>query len=316
MNRRRILAWLVVALLVSGTTLVALPATNAHAVGDVVSDDFNAASLNTSLWTVQNGVGDGTVSENGSQLVLTAPATVDHDTWTNGYRGVGISQPVANGDFSVETKIDTRPTKAYQDVGIMVTADATTRLRFDFYSDGTNYHGFSATTTNNTPTYRVDSILSGTPSSLWLRVVRSGNTWTQSYSTNGTSYTTLTSFSFAATVTTIGPYVGNSPQSGTVPPAYTANIDYFHNTATIPPTTTTTPATTTTTSPATTTTTSPATTTTTTPHHDHHHTRDHDHHHTRDHDHHHTGRWRCAGVGRLQRCVVEHVVVDGAERCR
>ena len=48
------------------------------------SDDFHSMSLNTSLWTVVNPVGDGSVSLNGLDAVLSVPAGTPHDLWTSG----------------------------------------------------------------------------------------------------------------------------------------------------------------------------------------------------------------------------------------
>ncbi|HSR06745.1 MAG TPA: hypothetical protein VLM42_06315, partial [Bryobacteraceae bacterium] len=45
--------------------------------GAPVSDDFNGASLNTSLWTT--ALSGGSTSMSGTQLTLTAPAGSNHD---------------------------------------------------------------------------------------------------------------------------------------------------------------------------------------------------------------------------------------------
>ena len=60
-----------------------------------------------------------------------------------------------------------------------------------------------------------------------MRVKREGDLWTQSYSTDGVSFTETVSFTYALTTTAIGPYAGNA--SGN--PAHTAKIDYFVNLA-------------------------------------------------------------------------------------
>ena len=46
----------------------------AQAQSGPTSDDFHSTSLNTSLWTVVNPVGDGTVTLNGLDAVLSLPA--------------------------------------------------------------------------------------------------------------------------------------------------------------------------------------------------------------------------------------------------
>lgn len=61
----------------------------------------------------------------------------------------------------------------------------------------------------------------------WLRVKRVANTWTFDYSTNGTSWTNVGSFSLAITVNKVGLWFGNA-LAGTSP-AFTGIADYFKN---------------------------------------------------------------------------------------
>src|SRR3954447_24455478 len=49
-----------------------------------VSDDFNSTTLNTSVWTFVNPVGNGSYSLNGGKLRLSVPAGSVHDVWTTG----------------------------------------------------------------------------------------------------------------------------------------------------------------------------------------------------------------------------------------
>ncbi len=62
----------------------------------------------------------------------------------------------------------------------------------------------------------------------WMRVKRTGNTWLLTYSQDGVTWLTGVSFSFTMTVADLGPYAGNA---GSPPPAWTASVDYFFNTA-------------------------------------------------------------------------------------
>jgi uncharacterized repeat protein (TIGR01451 family) len=68
--------------------------------------------------------------------------------------------------------------------------------------------------------------------SLWLEVKRAGNNWTQSWSKDGSQFTTATTFAQTITVARIGPFASNyfSPASAT--PAFTASVDYFRNAST------------------------------------------------------------------------------------
>ncbi len=198
------------------------------AQGSPVSDDFNAASLNTSLWTVVNPVGDGTVSLNGSEALLKLPAGTAHDLWTGGNQSLRILQPIANGDFYVEAKFDSGLAGSIEDEGLIVATDANNYLRFDVYLSGSTANFFSASFVNNNPTVYANTAIA-TPGALWIRVQRQGNAWTASYSTDGTNYTTGAAFSYTMTAAQIGPFAANN---GSNPPAFTAAVDYFHNLST------------------------------------------------------------------------------------
>ena len=67
--------------------------------------------------------------------------------------------------------------------------------------------------------------------SVWMRVSRSGNSWTLYWSPDGTTYNTAVTFTQAITVSSIGPMAGNyqNPQGNA--PDFSAAIDYFFNTA-------------------------------------------------------------------------------------
>ena len=51
----------------------------AWAAGAPVTDNFNTTTLNTSLWTFLNPVGNGSFSMTGTQLQLNVPAGSNHD---------------------------------------------------------------------------------------------------------------------------------------------------------------------------------------------------------------------------------------------
>jgi uncharacterized repeat protein (TIGR01451 family) len=203
--------------------------------GTPVSDDFNSSSLNTSLWTFVNPVGNGTVSVTGGELRLTVPAGSVHDVWSTGDNSARILQPVSNTDFEVAVKFDTGVSSYAQMEGIIVEQDANTLLRFDFRHDGTSPRLFAASIAGGTGTFLVDIPLSTSIAPpLWLKVRRTGNTWTESWSSDGTNYTTGGTFTYALTATKTGPWVGNYGNPASAAPATTAAVDYFYNVANIP----------------------------------------------------------------------------------
>lgn len=191
----------------------------------IVSDDFNAGSLNTALWTVVDPRGDATVSMTGSQLRIAIPAGTSHDVWTGENNAPRVLQPIPDDDLSVQAKFDTPMNGEYQLEGIMVLQDNGTFIRMDFVKDASSTRFFAASFAGGAPTIRADvAITQGAP--LYLRVRRTGDTWTGSYSTNGTTWTTGVTFTFALTATAAGVFAGNA---GGNPPAFTALVDHFTN---------------------------------------------------------------------------------------
>jgi len=114
----------------------------------------------------------------------------------------------------------------------MAEKDSSNYVRFDVRSTGPEVRLFGASVTNGTPTARYDAAISapsGAP--LWLRVKRTGSTWTASWSTNGTTFTTGPDFSFTLAVAKLGPFAANHDETASLSPAFTATVDYFFNTA-------------------------------------------------------------------------------------
>jgi regulation of enolase protein 1 (concanavalin A-like superfamily) len=198
---------------------------------NAVSDDFHAATLNSSTWTVENPVGDGSVSVNGHALVLSVPGGTEHDMWSTGLRGLRVVESTPNADFGVESKFESIGAAQFQDEGIVVEQDATTILRFDVYNAGGGQIVlFAASVSGGTAAVKVSTTLTPSPTApFWMRVKRTGSTWLFTYSRDGINWELGGSFAFAMTVAKVGPYAGNS---GTPPPAWTATVDYFFNTAT------------------------------------------------------------------------------------
>ena len=200
--------------------------------GAVVSDDFSTSSLNTSLWRIHDPLGDAVVSLVGTgtgdaRLGIAVPAGASHDLWTTD-TAPRLLQAVSNNDFKVELKFDSPLTQKYQGEGLIVQQDDNTWLRFDLYSNGTTIYAYSASKSGGTMSTKINSRTTLTGASLYLKVERSGQQWTQSYSADGVNWTTAGSFSYALNVTELGPFAGNF-SSGNVAPAHTALVDYLFN---------------------------------------------------------------------------------------
>ena len=188
----------------------------------IVSDAFNGASLNTSVWNWVDPVGNSNYTMTGSQLAISVPQGSSHDLWTNANQAPRVLQPANNTDFELEAKFDSTVASRYQLQGIVVEGSNNRLVRFDFYHEGTNTRIHAATLTNGTATKQIRTIIFG-GAPLYMRVVREGNLWTQYYSYDGANWTLAGTFSYTLEVTAAGVFGGNAGPS----PAYTALVDYF-----------------------------------------------------------------------------------------
>jgi hypothetical protein len=203
----------------------------------IVSDDFNACTLDTNLWQFFDPVGDATQDMMGTftedaWLTISVPAGTDHDIWTAGNRAPRIMQPITDTDFEVEVKFESPLTQTFQMQGVLVEQDDDDFLRFEFHSSSSNTRLYAAIFEPGTPlspTVKYDQPIASTNvAPLYMRVKREGDQWTQSYSYDGVDWTTPVTFTYALTVTAAGTYAGNA--KGASSPAHTAYIDYFFNT--------------------------------------------------------------------------------------
>ena len=61
--------------------------------------------------------------------------------------------------------------------------------------------------------------------SFYLRLARQGNHWTESYSSDGATWSAGADFTWALSVQAVGVFAGNAGPS----PAFTGIVDYFHD---------------------------------------------------------------------------------------
>jgi FG-GAP-like repeat/Beta xylosidase C-terminal Concanavalin A-like domain len=219
---RRSLYFLAVSLL---TQVVALPQNAAP-----VSDDFNGSTLDTSLWTVVAPAG-GTVTVSNGHADLAVPGGSNHDGFVGGNNSVRILQAITNADFTVAAKFDSIVTGDSEGEGILVQQDSGTYIRFHFASTGHQKDIAASGVSGGIQTSFTRVPLSSATVPLWLRVQRSANTWTLSYSEDGVNYTQAGTFTDILTVSAIGPYAWNYNKTATRAPALTAAVDYFYNVA-------------------------------------------------------------------------------------
>ncbi|MCL7414070.1 MAG: DUF1349 domain-containing protein, partial [ANME-2 cluster archaeon] len=202
---------------------------------NIISDDFSASTLNTTLWTEFNPKNDAIFEMVGTGtsdalLSITVPAGVSHNIWEGGNFAPRIMQGADNTDFKVEIKFESPMISQFQSQGVIVQQDDSNYLRFDIFTNETNIRVFAASFTDGTFNKERDVIISpATPS--YLRVKRQGDRWTLSYSLDGTNWIAVPNFDHALTVTSVGPFVMNHGNPESSSPAFTGFIDYFFNSA-------------------------------------------------------------------------------------
>jgi hypothetical protein len=196
------------------------------------SDDFSAPTLGT-RWKVVDPVGDGTValgsSPEGPSLELTVPAGTNHDPWTPN-ESLRAVQRVDDGDLGIEAKFDSVPSERYQTQGLLFQEDLDTFLRFDYFWNGSTLRAFVAVLDDGIITPLLNTAVPVGPS-LYLRVDRTGDTWSLATSVDGDTWVGRTTFDRALALDSVGVFAGNFAPPGGSAPAYTARVDYVFNTA-------------------------------------------------------------------------------------
>jgi hypothetical protein len=200
--------------------------------GGIVSDNFDESTLNASLWTIENPLGDGIVTMIGTAATLNVPQGTIHNLSTSADNSLRIMQPVGNSNFSVDVRFQSAPEIGNQDEGILVEQDSADFLRFDVLFNGAvGPQLFAAGVTGSSTTTFVSTQISLPKAPLVLRLARNGNVWTGSWSTDGVTFTAAPNFTFDLNAARVGPYAGTSASTAANSPAFTAIVDYFFATS-------------------------------------------------------------------------------------
>jgi len=192
-----------------------------------ISDDFNQNNLG-SQWAFVDPLGDGQVAivEVGgdAHLEISVPAAISHNPYhTN--RATRVMQAADNTDMSVVVKFDSVPATNIQIQGLFFEQDTDNWLRFDNHYQSSKNRFYAATTESGITYTEVYTQYDLTGSMVYLQVVRVSDTYTYSFSENGSAWTTLVSFTSTFTINKIGIFASNHPD--TTAPQYTARVDYF-----------------------------------------------------------------------------------------
>jgi len=213
-----------------------------HVVAFVSDDFYGSDTIDTSLWTEVDPVGDATfgISDTENQVVISLPWDSARNAYADGNSSARLMQPADDVDFTLEVKFQSQVVQPQQDQGILIQEDADTFLRFDVYAaPGAAYasqgeaHVFAAFVDDpNPPTAPFNTAIpAGDPQPLWLRVTRVGDDWTFATSTDGSTFIDAGTLTQAMTVTQVGVYAANPPAAGIPAPEFRSVVDYFFNDA-------------------------------------------------------------------------------------
>jgi len=191
------------------------------------SDDFHCPLLQ-SRWTLENPLGDGTATLVGAGtadawLELSLPAGTIHDAWGAGQNeALRVTQDAADSDFQIEVHWKTEPAGGFNDQGVLVEQDSDNWLRFDVYHNNSSLKAFIGKTIAGTNTSLLNADIAA-GSSFYLRVDRTGDTWTLELSGDGVTYSPAGQFTETLAVTRVGVYAANPVNAL----AWTSQVDWF-----------------------------------------------------------------------------------------
>ncbi|WP_420393952.1 cadherin-like domain-containing protein [Acuticoccus sp.] len=187
------------------------------------SDDFSSAALG-SQWSFSGKSGSsyamGTRGEDGVLRLISPDG--HYDLWQSKKGVPRAMQAIDDGDFTLTTKFLSTPTQGFEMQGIMVSSPDGGWVRADTYSDGNKLYLFAATTVDGSTSVKLNVALPTTVVP-YVRLTRSGDDFTASYSTDGSTWVAGGSFRHAMTVSEVGVFAGNIAGSD----GFTAEVDWF-----------------------------------------------------------------------------------------
>jgi hypothetical protein len=197
--------------------------------GGFVSDDFSAPVLNTARWTTVDPRGDSVFTSSGTNLLIDVAGGISHRLTSGDRTAPRVLQSAPNANVEVEAKFESETTTAVQTQGIVFQQNDLNLIWFGTERDGAGFF-LQATAMVGGKAKNLLRV-AGTPSAVvYLRVARSGNSWTFRSSPDGAAWTIVGTVTSALTVTSAGAFAGNHATSGS-PPSFTASVDYLFNTA-------------------------------------------------------------------------------------
>jgi len=200
--------------------------------GPVPDDNFNDNLLDTKWVKTDFGPDAGTVNETGGQLVVEGGGA---DIWNAADEFTYVAQAGISGDFTIQVKVLSQEnTNAWAKAGLMVREQLTTGSK-DAYMVTTPGNGarWQYRDTTNAAALNPSTNLGGSSTApVWLRITRTGDSFTGEFSTDGTNWTV----SGTNTIVMADPvYIGLANTSHLAGTLSTTVFDDFVTTGLVPP---------------------------------------------------------------------------------
>ncbi|WP_208868447.1 ThuA domain-containing protein, partial [Microbispora triticiradicis] len=199
-------------------------------------DEFNGTTLDTCRWSANVRYDATAARVTGGNLELDTTTGDIYGTTNSGPKNF-ILQTAPSGDWTLETKVDgSALSEQYQQGGLIVYGDDDNYVKFDFLT--TNAAGSTVARTIElrsevggtvqNPQPQVNNLTAGP---YWLRLKKVGDSFTGAYSSNGTTWTDLTTSGAVAVVknsavanaSKVGVYTIGTNQGA----SKTVKFDYF-----------------------------------------------------------------------------------------
>ena len=197
------------------------------------NDDFDSPTLNTSLWHwVNEDPSTWSLTSNPGYMTI-SPRTGDIYGTSTDAKNILLQN--APGNWTIETKLvcSIRPHAAYQQGGLIAYQDMDNYIKLEWEATGSSSSIIQVCREVNgadTAT-SINGNVVGSNNTLWLRMVKSGNSYTSYYSTDGTNFTAVgTSYTLAFKNVQAGLIAINGSGTST---DLDVKFDYFRNNAPI-----------------------------------------------------------------------------------
>ena len=194
-------------------------------------DEFNKTTLDSSIWHwVNEDPATWSLDSNPGYMTISSRAG---DIYGGSTDAKNILLQNAPGDWTIETKLEcsVRPHAAYQQGGIIAYQDMNNYIKLDWEATSSSNTIIQvcrevngSASSNNVNGSVVDS-----SNTLWLRIVKSGNTYTAFYSTDGTNFAQVGS-TYTLSFSNVQAGLISINGSGTNTDM-DVKFDYFHNSA-------------------------------------------------------------------------------------